>query len=77
MLRELLIEGCYLTQPPELMPVLQMVVTLCAAYGSPLKWFTFLDFGLREGTGLIGSDGSFVVTSYVLDEADVPFELDI
>ena len=77
MLRDLSIEGCYLTQPPELMPVLKMVVTLRAAYGSPLKWFTFLDFGLREGTELIGSDGSFVVTNYVLDEGDVPFELDI
>ena len=75
MLSGLLIEVYDLTQPPELMPILKKVVTLRAAYGSPLKWFTFVDFGLREETGLIGSDGSFVVTSYVLDEADLPFKL--
>ena len=77
MLSGLLIEGRDLKQPLELTPVLKEVVTLRAAYASPLKRFTLLDFGLREGTELIGSDGSFVATSYVLDEDDVQFELDI
>ena len=77
MLRSLLIEGCNLTERPELIPVLKKVVTLRAAHGSPLEEFTLLDFELGKMTELIGSDGSFVVTTFVLDEDDEPFELDI
>ena len=76
-LRSLLIEGCNPTQRPELIPVLEGVVTQRADYGSPFERFTLFDFELGGRTELIGSDGSFVMTPVVLGEDAEPFGLEI
>ena len=77
MLRSLLIEGCDLRQQLALIPVLKQVVTLRAAYGSPLERFTLFYFEHGRKTELIGSDWSSVVTTVVLDADTEPFKLDI
>jgi len=77
MLKSLVIEGCDLTQRPELTPVFRQVVTLRAVCGSPLKRFTLFDFALGRKTRLIGSQGSFVVKTIVLGRGAKRFRLDI
>jgi len=77
MLRSLLIEGCDFKQQLELMPFFKQVVILRATCGSPLEEFTLFDFELGRKTELVGSHGSFVMETAVLDEDAEPFELDI
>lgn len=60
------IEGISLTERPDLMPVLQDIVTLRAVIGSPLKSFTFTLPGSLHGSRgetweLIGRDNKFIM----------------
>ena len=73
------IEGISLTERPELMPVLQDIVTLRAEIGSPLKSFTFnlhepLHGSRGEKWELIGSGNKFIMEA--VDPAQI-FTLDI
>ena len=77
MLKSLLIEGCDLTQRPELIPILKQVVTLRAVCGSPLKRFTLSAIECGREFDLIGSHGSFVAKMVFLDKNAKPFSLDI
>jgi len=76
-LGSLLIEGCDFKQQLELMPFFKQVVTLRAACGSPLEEFTLFDFELGRKTELVGSHGSFVMETIVLDGDAGPVRLDI
>ena len=73
-LESLQIEGIGPTVQPELMPVLQNIVTLRAIIGSPLKSFTFHHFYPHEQWELIGRDGSFIME---VVEPALGFRLDI
>jgi len=77
-LTSLHVEGLDPTERRELIPVLEAVVTCCAAGGSPLKTFTFYYFEeCQRKWELIGSNGSFVVKMVDLGWAFWPFKLDI
>ena len=74
------IQNVDLIRQPELMPVLQDIVTLRATIGSPLKSFTFYFFSgyarqLRKSQKweLIGKDRSFVME----DVPALEFQLEI
>ena len=71
------IEGLDLAVEPELIPILEDIVTLRAAHGSPLKGFSFFYFWSEPGskTELIGGDQSFTMEECATDEGE--FELDI
>ena len=76
-LESLQIEGISLTEQAELMPVLKNIVTGRAAFGSPLKSFTFYFHEHPEAPQnwqLIGEDKSFMITEVVPAEE---FRLDI
>ena len=70
-LENLQIQGISLTEQPELMPVLENVVTLRTTIGSPLKSFTFYvcHYVAPERTEqqwmLIGEDGRFTVEEVI------------
>ena len=69
------IEGIGLIEQPELMPILEDIVTLRAITGSPLKSFTFHDRGQpEEQWELIGRDRSFIMEEVVPNQI---FQLDI
>ena len=74
-LGSLLIEGCGSTEPVELIPVLEQVVTLRAVYGSPLERFTLSSIEFGRKVELIGSQGGFVVERDSLDDNTKPFRL--
>jgi len=85
-LQSLQIEGQDPSVESELIPILKDIVTLRAECGSPLKEFTFSEFGESEvGFGpepgsqfeLIGRNGSFVMEKIVLPEEAKEFELDM
>ena len=77
MLRSLLIEGWGPTERVELIPVLQQLVSLRAACGSPLESFTLSSIEFGRKYELIGSQGGFVMEMGSLDENAKPFRLDI
>ena len=65
-LKSLQIEGIRLTAQPQLMPVLEDIVTLRAVIGSPLKSFTFyFPQHPEEKWELIGRDRSFIMEEIV------------
>ena len=70
------IEGIHLTKEAELMPVLEDIVNLRAAIGSPLKSFTFYSdgYGKPQKWQLIGRDKSLMMEEVVPAEG---FRLDI
>jgi len=77
-LESLQIEDMRPTDQPELMPVLQNIVTLHAIIGSPLKSFTFYRrdwyFNSAQKWELIGRDGSFTMEEVIPAEC---FKFDI
>ena len=74
-LESLQIEGIWLTEQPELMPVLEEIVTLRAFNGSPLKSFTFyFSWRPEKKWELIGGDGSFITEEVI---PALKFRLDI
>ena len=79
MLEHLFIEGMDPTGKPELIAVLNEVVTVRSICGSPLKRFTFAQFRSKPGSKLIliGKDGRFAMEKVILARHAGPFELDI
>ena len=74
-LKSLQIEGIRLPAQPQLMPVLEDIVTQRAMIGSPLKSFTFyFPWHPRKKLELIGTDGSFIMKEIVPAQG---FRLDI
>jgi len=85
-LQSLQIEGQNPSAEPELIPILKDIVTLRAECGSPLREFTFSEFGESEvgfepepGSQfeLIGKNGSFTMEKIVLPEEANEFQLDM
>jgi len=76
MLQNLHVEGTDPSKTPHLIPILNEVVVLRAACGSPLKRFTFSQFWPKPGSQfeLIGRDGSFNMEQTVLADGTEPFE---
>jgi hypothetical protein len=84
MLESVQVTGLFPTWKPELMHVLEEVVTLHAAVGSPLKTFTFFASRSQFWGGrlcryefeVIGGDGSFAIKVKEMYGVEIP-ELDI
>jgi len=76
-LEHLFIEGMDPTEQPELIAVLNEVVTLRSMLGSPLKEFNFAQFQSKPRSKLIliGRDGSFAMEKVILARDAMPFEL--
>ena len=62
-LERLQIQGINLTEQPELIPVLNDIITLRTIIGSPLKSFTFCFYNYMQE--LVGKDGMFTVQEVV------------
>ena len=73
-LETLQIEGISLTERPELIPVLENIVTLRASIGLPLKSFTFYHWHPKKKWELIGRNSGFIMEEVVPTKI---FQLDI